>query len=352
MVDHFAFIGRWQQRFRCLSIFKRIAIGNSLVIVVGAIGGTLLTRHLTDKAADLWLILLFATIGILLSVFLNGWLISSALRPLRELRQMVDRFQAGQSEEFSFTRTETDPDICKLSSALDSLVGQLEKRNRQLRALSEQVINAQEEERRRIALSLHDDTGQALSMLIINLERLEDRLPAEDIETKKKLATSRELAVRTLGELRKIVRNLRPTILDNLGLIPAIRWYARSSLEEAGIRVVIDAPEETCPLPHQLTSTLFRVAQEAINNIVRHSRANLVSITFCQDLDHLVLKIEDDGIGFDVDQVSLQALSLQQWGLAGIQERANLIGGEIDIVSNPGSGTRIQVRVPFTTNGD
>jgi two-component system sensor histidine kinase UhpB len=160
MVDNFAFIGRWQKKFRCLSIFKRIAIGNSLVIVIGAIGGTLLTRHLTDKAADLWLILLFASFGILFSVMINGWLISSALRPLRELRQVVDRFQSGQAQELAFSRMDTDPDICKLSSALDSLVAQLEKRNHQLRALSEQVINAQKR-RKADCLSLHDDTGQA-----------------------------------------------------------------------------------------------------------------------------------------------------------------------------------------------
>ena len=219
---------RWS---RCLSIFQRIAIGNSIIIVIGAVAGTLITRHLAIEAADLGLIALFATIGILLSLAINSWLISRALRPLRELRQMVDEIQTVKPVDSKLLLQKSDPDICQLSAALDALVSQLEKRNRQLRALSEQVINAQEEERKRIALSLHDDTGQALSMLIINLERLENRLPDDRLELQKKLAASRQLASHALQELMKIVRDLRPTILDNLGLVPAIRWYARSNLE-------------------------------------------------------------------------------------------------------------------------
>jgi two-component system sensor histidine kinase UhpB len=333
---------RWS---RCLSIFQRIAIGNSIIIIFGAVAGTLITRHLAIEAADLGLIALFATIGTLLCLAINSWLISQALRPLRELRQTVDEIQTVKPGESKLLLQESDPDICQLSAALDALVSQLEKRNRQLRALSEQVINAQEEERKRIALSLHDDTGQALSMLIINLERLENQLPDDQLELQKKLSSSRQLASHALQELRKIVRDLRPTILDNLGLAPAIRWYARSNLEEAGIRVEVDATEDGAPLPHQMTSALFRITQEAINNIIRHSQAKSVDIVFRQGEDAVDLYVHDDGCGFDMAQVDGKQQERQQWGLIGIKERAELIGGEVCITSAPGQGTHVQVHV-------
>jgi two-component system sensor histidine kinase UhpB len=339
---------RWS---RCLSIFHRIAIGNSIIIIIGAVAGTLITRHLAIEAADLGLIALFATIGILLSLAINSWLISQALRPLRELRQMVDEIQTVKPVDSKLLLQNSDPDICQLSAALDALVSQLEKRNRQLRALSEQVINAQEEERKRIALSLHDDTGQALSMLIINLERLENRLPDDQLELQKKLAASRQLATHALQELRKIVRDLRPTILDNLGLVPAIRWYARSNLEEAGIRVEIDATEDGASLPHQITSALFRITQEAINNIIRHSQAKSVVIVFKQGENAVDLSVHDDGCGFNTDQLNGQPLHKQQWGLVGIKERAELIGGEVSITSAPGRGTHVQVHVGLSSIG-
>ncbi|HZD56572.1 MAG TPA: sensor histidine kinase [Anaerolineales bacterium] len=338
---------RIRQRLLCLSITYRIAIGNTIIIAIGAVGGTLLTRQLASRAADLWLILLFLFIGTTLSVLTNFAIVKSALRPLRQLGQLVVRVQAGQSEIDPQFLRDTDPDISQLASAIDSLVNELEERNLQLRALSERAINAQEEERKRIALSLHDDTGQALSMLIIHLEQLQDRLPPEMSDLCVRLDAAHQLATRTLRELRKIVSGLRPTILDDLGLIPAIRWYARSNLEEAGVRVELNASEENMLLPPQLNSTLFRIAQEAINNILRHAQANSVTIALHQNKKEVCLSIADDGQGFDLIAAQEQAVGLQHLGLLGIQERAEMVGGRVTVSSAPGKGTQLQVSVPL-----
>ena len=246
---------------------------------------------------------------------------------------------------------ETDPDIEQLAVALNSLVTQLEERNLQLRALSQRAINAQEEERRRIALSLHDDTGQALTMLIIHLDRIENRLTKDQVDLKAKLAFARKLASDTLEELRKIIFGLRPAILDDLGLVPAIRWYARSNLEPHGIQVKVVAPEEQ-NLPDELTTTLFRISQETINNIARHSQAHTATISLLNEKERVLLKVNDDGLGFDVNETTGQALRLEQLGLLGIQERAELVGGEVTVESAPGKGTEIQVIVPLITKGD
>lgn len=352
MTRYLGFLDQIQKRIFCLPIFYRIAIGNSLIIILGAIGGTLLTRHLAGRAADLWLIILFASIGIVLSVIINGWIIRTALRPLRALRESVDQLQAGQAGLDTYLLRETDPDIQQLALSIEAMVNQLAERNLKLRALSERAINAQEEERKRIARSLHDDTGQALSMLIINLERLENRLPEDEPDLRISLASTRQLATNTLKELRKIIYGLRPAMLDDLGLIPAIRWYARSNLEEAGIRVEFHAPDEALLMPSQLRTTLFRIAQEAINNIARHAKAQSAVITLCQDKEKISLLVEDDGCGFDVVRTSGQALQLQRLGLLGIQERVELVGGEVRIDSAPGQGTRLQIYVPLSERGD
>lgn len=343
---------RVRESLKKTPILYRIAIGNAFVIAIGAIGGTYITRLLADQAAEWWLILLFLGIGTSLSVIINFWIIKNALRPLTELSTLVDQVQEGSSHIDPQYLQPTDPDIHLLAATLDSLVRQLNDRNLELRALSESAINALEEERRRIAMSLHDDTGQALSMLIINLERLEDQLPTGENHLQEKLVSTREIAQNTLANLRKIVYGLRPAILDDLGLIPAIRWYARANLEEAGILVEINANGEIEPLPANLRSTLFRITQEAINNILKHSQAGNVEINLRRKEDCIQLKVKDDGRGFDLSKVREQALQLQHLGLLGIEERAELAGGRAVIESSPTNGTQILVKVPLFSPGE
>ena len=334
-------------RLSQLSIFQRIVIGNSIIIILGAVGGTLLTRILTNRAADLSLIILFATIGTLSSVLTNSWIISSALKPVRELRQVVSRIQIGNAPAEIVHLKDADPDIREFARLLQNLLLQLEERNQQLRALSERAINAQEEERKNIARSLHDDTGQALSMIIFNLERLENRLPLDENELHEKLSATRMVATNMLTELRKIVAGLRPTVLDDLGLIPAIRWYARSVLEANGVQVTMSFPEEPVNLPTHVSTTLFRIAQEGINNIMRHAGASTTEICLTLAQSSVLLQIRDDGQGFDIQQADGLAGKLQHLGLLGMRERAELVGGKFLMESTSGQGTQLQVYVPL-----
>jgi two-component system sensor histidine kinase UhpB len=333
-------------RLRSTTLFTRIAVGNAVVIIFGAIAGTLLTRHLTDVAADIWLIFIFATIGLSISVAVNFWIIHAALTPLKDLRQIVDGIQAGTKGVDDLKLTNPDPDLELLASALGSLITQLEASNRWLRTLSKRTINAQEEERKRIARSLHDDTGQALSMLIINLERLEHLL-SHNAELKDQVSNAHKLAAGILDELRKIISGLRPSILDDLGLISAIRWYARTNLEQAGINIVIDAPDEEFNLPGVLKTTLFRITQEAVSNIIRHSQAQNAMISLTKNEKQVYLFIEDDGKGFDIQKVLDGATKEHHWGLVGIQERVDLVGGEFRVKAAHRSGTRMEVTAPI-----
>jgi two-component system sensor histidine kinase UhpB len=339
--------------FRRLPIFNRVLVGNSVVIVVGAIGGTLLTRHLaTHTPEDLWLIVLFAGLGILLSLAVNYVILRSALGPLRELRGLVEKVQAGR-RSIDVARFEAgDPDMESLASAIHMMLTRLEDHALRLRALSERALNAQEDERKRIARGLHDDTGQALSSLMISLEQIENALPKGSADLRARLESCRAVANRALEELRKLVYGLRPTMLDDLGLVPAIRWYARSSLEDARVQVSLDEGEAIGRLDPRLETALFRIAQEAVNNILRHAHASQVRIALCLDEGDVCLRVEDDGIGFDVGRIAAQAVPERRLGLLGMKERVDLVGGRMVVDSSPGRGTRIEVRVPLDGMGN
>src|SRR4030042_9981 len=256
---------RIQTRLKRTPIFYRIAIGNALIIILGAIIGTILTRYLTNITSTLWHFVLFASVGILISLALNSYILQVALQPLRDLRLTVNRIQADRAAIDQLLINDTDPDIYQLTKALNSLLTQLEISNQQLRLLSERAINAQEEERKRIARSLHDDTGQSLSSMIINLERMENHVPADKSEMIAQLSTLRKMAAESLDNLRSIIYDLRPAILDDLGLLPAIRWFARTHPGGAGIQVDLDFPEELpSSLPQTLSTTLFRITQAGV----------------------------------------------------------------------------------------
>lgn len=333
------------EKFTRISLFTRIAVGNGLVIVAGAIFGTLLTRHFSN-ILDGWLIGLFAVIGISLSLLINFLILNAALHPLRELRKLTDQISYSGNLPLERLRN-PDSDTISLAATLQSLVNQLEERNQQLHALSARAIDAQEEERKSIALSLHDDTGQALTMLIISLDQLEVHIPAQDTNLINEIRASRLLASNALAELRRIVFGLRPTILDDLGLISAIRWYARTNLGAAGISFEVEAPDSLPALSSQISISLFRISQEAINNILRHAAAHSVRIRIYVQSNSIYLEIKDDGRGFDLRTTSEEALQNHHLGLLGLRERAELLGGNFLIESSPGHGTRLEVCLPL-----
>ncbi len=334
------FATRLRLRLSSLPILSRLFIGNSLVIILGAIGGTLVTSRVVrfDLEASTWLMLLFASIGVGLSLLVNLWLTRATLRPLRDLVGDVDGIQNGHTTARVRAPVGSDPDAGRLAEAINSMLERLERRTLELRALTERVINAHEEERKRIARGMHDETGQSISTLIINLERMAGMVPSDAPELAARIGATRQLATRTLDELRAVVYGLRPTMLDDLGLAPAIRWYARSQLEEAGTQLVLDVPDGLARATPEVETTVFRIAQEAVNNVKRHAAARRVQIVLRADSQWLELRVVDDGRGFDVTRVAHEALGLRRFGLMGMKERVDLVGGSLQVEVGSRSG--------------
>lgn len=211
--------------------------------------------------------------------------------------------------------------------------------------LLKKVITAQEEERKRIARELHDDTSQALTALLYATEQGMDMSDLAEVTAV--LGGMRDLAVRTLDGVHKLIFDLRPAMLDHLGLVPALRWLAQSRLEPAGIRVEIEEQSVPRRLPTEIETALFRAVQEAITNIARHAAARNVRISFHFDDEAATVDIEDDGIGFDMVELALSPDSGRGLGLVGMQERVEVLEGQIEIITAPGYGTQIHICVPI-----
>ena len=228
------------------------------------------------------------------------------------------------------------------------LYAELQRKERLRGELLRKVIAAQEEERKRIARDLHDDTSQALTALLYAVdEALELRDPAEIRQT---LQGMRTVSQRTLDGVHKLIFDLRPSLLDHLGLVPALRWFAQSRLEPVHVRLLIEDTPAPRRLPAEIETVLFRVVQEAVTNIARHALARNVRIAFTLAGDAAQVAIEDDGIGFDMVAVTLSPDSGRGLGLLGMQERVALLGGEFTIDSAPGYGTRIFITVPASAS--
>ena len=232
------------------------------------------------------------------------------------------------------------------------LYEQLQEKEELRTQLLESVIAAQEEERKRIARELHDETGQSLTALIMNLEALERFLPPELVVARERLGRTKGLTSQALEEIRKMILDLRPTALDDLGLVPALRRYAETHLEPVGVKVELEASNLQERLPGHIETVVFRIIQEAINNVARHSKASRVRI-FLEGKDSSILgTVEDNGAGFDAGEVLRSRDKVRGLGLAGMRERAVLSGGTCSIVSQAGVGTRVHIEIPVYGGGN
>jgi len=213
--------------------------------------------------------------------------------------------------------------------------------------LLEKVITAQEEERKRVARELHDQYAQPLTALSMSIEAAERALPPEAGPVREQLEAIKALTARTLDQTYNLILDLRPTALDDLGLVPAIRWYAERHLQARGIRVELEAASVQDRLPAQVETTLFRVMQEALLNVVKHANARRVCIHLAVQDGWLTALVEDDGRGFDLAAVWHSEDQARGLGLLGMQERVALLGGELTIHSQPGQGTRVSIKIPL-----
>ncbi|MFH1002529.1 MAG: cache domain-containing protein [Chloroflexota bacterium] len=322
--------------------------------------------------------IIFGLSSLVLALFLSWGMARSLVKPITQLTAAARGISRGDlsqpvphlsndeigqlSRSFDTMRIALKKSLEEIQQWNRELEAKVEERTRQLEAsyreiesketargeLLRKVLSVQEEERRRIARELHDETTQALVALVM---RLEAALAIPDDaagKIKERLTDAKNLAVRAIDNVHQIIFDLRPSVLDDLGLPSAIRWYAENRLGAAGTKTRLEITGEERQLPPQVETALFRVVQEAITNIIKHSRAHSVVISLEFKPAAIAIEIEDDGQGFNVAAVSPRPDKVQGLGLLGMQERVTLLGGSFHLESEPSGGTTLSIEVPLT----
>ncbi|HEY3367050.1 MAG TPA: histidine kinase [Symbiobacteriaceae bacterium] len=287
-------------------------------------------------------ILAMAVLGIVVA----WWLTRLMSRPVVELAHTARAASAGDLS--GRVEAPFDDEVGELVHAFNHMLDSLAESRDNLKAhartrteLLQKVMTAQEDERKRIARELHDETGQAITSLMVGLKLLE-QVAGDPDDVRARSADLRVFAARTLDSVRQLSRQLRPSVLDDAGLVPALRRhiddFARHYGRGVDLQVVGD---ESRRLPMEVETAAYRIVQEALTNVARHAQARSVSVVLDLSGDTLSAVVEDDGVGFDTEQID------QSTGILGMRERATLLGGTLTIESRPGAGATIFVKLPI-----
>jgi signal transduction histidine kinase len=293
-------------------------------------------------------------------VLVIGWIGGQylVLRPLRALVTFTMRLGAGDNSArtgLRGTRNELKQLMCAFDQMAESLQrreternqaqAELEKSRQRLQSLSRRLVEVQETERRHIARELHDEIGQGLTAAEMNLQAMLQS-PGTNIQARR-IEESLEVVERVQKQVHDLSLNLRPSMLDDLGLESALRWYTNRQATLAGLKVEVRANLSDQRLDPMIETACFRVAQEALTNVVKHAKARTVTVELTQHDNQLHLFVRDDGIGFDVVGVRAQAVRGASLGLLSMEERTMLAGGRLQYQAAPGQGTEVHAWFPL-----
>jgi signal transduction histidine kinase len=245
-------------------------------------------------------------------------------------------------------QVETEHKIADLQAAR---LQEAQKRETLRGELFNRVVTAQEAERQRIARELHDETGQALTAIGMGMRGVSSVLKQDDVErTQKMLLHLQELCSHSLVELQRLIADLRPSHLDDLGLSSALRWYAGDLQERTSIHVRVEIQGEERSISSPAKTALFRIVQEALTNVIKHAEATETEIHLQYAEDKVKIRVSDNGCGFETQAHSPYIRT--SWGLKNMEERASLLGGTFTVNSLPGKGTTIEVSIPCVSESE
>jgi two-component system sensor histidine kinase UhpB len=310
----------------------------NLLMVAAAIFVASLAAGLDLTLADQRRQFLVLALAIVLTLVVNIWVLRRRFEPLERLLDTMERIdlsRPGRRVELDPAMAADSTDIQRLAAAFNRMLQRLENERRRS---GELVLKAQEEERRRVARDLHDEVNQALTALLLRLEAAAQHSPPE---LKDELDETKQLANQAMMELLDLARQLRPAALDDHGLTAALATQVRDYDRRGPARASLDLDQGLADLPQDVELVIYRVAQEALANAVRHSGADHIDVSLGRIDSCAVLQVSDDGRGFAF------ADETKGLGLSGMRERALLVDGSLVIDSRPGKGTTVRLEVPF-----
>lgn len=328
----------WVARVLRFPLAGKLAGANMLIVVVAL--ATAIMLHGSEPQDREMLAVLGISLVAILAV--NLALVKLALGPLRALEATATRVREGDLDARVVASPLADRDVRRVGDALNLLLDELVADRARIRRLASEVIKAGDAERARLAHELHDSTAQTISAVVMQLAAA--ARDSRDPELASRIAAIKAAALDALEEVRLLSTTVHPRVLDDLGLPAALNHLARESGRRSGIGIGVDAPAAAPMLPRDRASVLYRVAQEAVANSLRHGSPTVVRIRLAIDDRSATLEVTDDGSGFDAQTTARNAPGL---GIFSMRERAALVDGTFELVSRPGAGTRVSVSVPI-----
>jgi two-component system sensor histidine kinase UhpB len=332
-----------------LSIFERVIVANSAIIVLATVACWWLTQH-NAEVYHFIIDTTFIGLAALAGVVVNFILLRAAFAPLRRVLSTIHAVERGDLSARVDVRA-GDADTATLARAFNGMLDRLAELRDEA---AELTLRAQEEERRRLALELHDQTGQSLTALTLHAQAIGQTLAHERSDPAIRAQAQAErlnaLAQRTLVEVQAIARQLRPSLLDDLGVVAALSWLAEDAEARLGVaarvKIAGDQLEAGARVPSEIETALYRIAQESLTNAVRHGKARNIAIQLRSSAQALTLTIADDGAGFALgDETSWRERG--GLGVYGMRERARLLGGSLRLRSAPGCGCVVRATIPM-----
>ena len=307
----------------------------NVFLVTGVLFGAAAAANLNLRLQGERIQFALLALSITLVLLANITMLRRRFSPLEELVDRLEAIDPARVASFDAPESGAMEEVDRLATTFRRLLQRIEAERRRSGRL---VLRAQEEERKRVARDLHDEVNQALTAILLRLQALMQDSPSPELT--RELVELKRLVNQAMEELLQLARQLRPTALDDHGLAPALEGQVRRFGDQYGIEVRLRTEGRADSLGDDQQLVAYRVAQEALANVARHSGAEHVDVEFVAHDGGLELRVRDDGVGFEASR------STTGLGLNGMVERARLVGGELSIASAPGKGTAVTLRVP------
>ena len=285
---------------------------------------------------------LFAIVAVLV---LHLVAMGIAIRPIQDLEEVASRVWKGDFGARVEQSAVADDQVLRVGAMFNLLLDGLAADRARMRALAAEVIDVGDRERAALARELHDSTAQRLAALMLQISAA--ARDAKDPELAARLSAIRDAAESVTEEVRLLSHTVHPRVLDDLGLVPALRKLARDSSAGTGVDVDVDANTDGANIPHTAAAVLYRVAQEAVRNAVRHAAPRRVRVVLHEQGGTATLDVLDDGKGFDLAEAENRRRGM---GLLSMRERVSLVDGELSITTAPGDGTAISATIPIVVH--
>ncbi len=330
-----------------LPILYKVLIANATIVIIGAIVGTIVTWQFSRDHGAITLpslILGFVVIGFPVSVIVNYFVLRAAFRPIEILQRTASAVRLGDMTARTESTTFTDPQIRHLSETFNATLDEVARDRREIQSLASQVIHAQEEERKRLARELHDDTAQLLFAQLLTITTVRASASGATLRLTEELE---RMTVQSLESVRRLALELRPPALDDLGLFDALAELCQRFSDQLAIPVGFEHRGSRSRVPTEVELVVYRVAQEALTNIAKHANARHAWVQFDRTETEITISIRDDGKGIDPlvpRRPDDQGLGL---GLFGMEERVALAGGSFRIWRRGTHGTEVFALIPL-----